>query len=134
MYPLRCVLLLLVLGLPLAAHAGPAFDATPERSTDGGFALSWEADGAVALEQASGPDHADARIIYTGHDASTVISGLPDGEYRFRLRASDADDWSDTATVRVEHHSLARAFGFFVLGGGVFLVLIVAILRGRPRG
>ncbi|WP_026279652.1 fibronectin type III domain-containing protein [Thioalkalivibrio sp. ALJ16] len=127
-------LLLALLWLPLAVQAAPAFDAPPERSTDGGFTLSWEAAGAVALEQAAGPDHGDARIIYEGHDTSTVVSGLPDGEYRFRLRASDADDWSDTATVRVEHHSLARAFGFFVLGGVVFLVLIVAILRGRPRG
>lgn len=119
--------------LPLVAGAQPAFDAPPERSTDGGFTLAWEADAAVVLEQASGPDHADARVVYQGGDTSTVISGLPDGEYRFRLRAADADAWADQTTVTVEHHSLARAFGFFVVGAIVFLVLIGAILRGRPR-
>ncbi|WP_017943110.1 MULTISPECIES: hypothetical protein [unclassified Thioalkalivibrio] len=119
--------------LPLALSAQPAFDAPPERSTDGGFTLSWEAEDAVVLERATGPDHEDVRIVYEGGDASTVVSGLPDGEYRFRLRAADADTWADEATVVVEHHSLARAFGFFAVGAVVFLVLIGAILRGRPR-
>lgn len=126
-------LLVLLLSSPLVASATPAFDAPPERSTDGGFTLSWEADTAVVLEQATGPDHADARVIYEGGDSSTVISGLPDGDYRFRLRAAEAHDWADQATVTVAHHSLARAFGFFAVGAVVFLVLIGAILRGRPR-
>ncbi|MGM0552396.1 MAG: hypothetical protein ACQETK_01085 [Pseudomonadota bacterium] len=126
-------LLPLLFCLPLAAGAQPAFDASPERSTDGGFTLAWEADGSVVLEQATGPDHGDARIRYEGGDTSTVISGLPDGEYRFRLRAAEADTWADEATVVVEHHSLTRAFGFFAVGAVVFLGLIGAILRGRPR-
>ncbi|WP_018948343.1 hypothetical protein [Thioalkalivibrio sp. ALMg11] len=128
-------LLPFLLCLPLAAGAQPTFDAPPERSTDGGFTLAWEADAPVVLEQASGPDHANARILYEGGDTSTVISGLPDGDYRFRLRAADADaeQWADQATVTVKHHSLARAFGFFAVGAVVFLVLIGAILRGRPR-
>ncbi|WP_018142355.1 hypothetical protein [Thioalkalivibrio sp. ALJ7] len=130
---LMFILLLPLLWSPLVASATPAFDAPPERSTDGGFTLNWETDTAVVLEQATGPDHADARIIYEGSDTSTVISGLSDGEYRFRLRAAEADDWADQATVTVEHHSLARAFGFFAVGAIVFLVLIGAILRGRPR-
>lgn len=119
--------------MPLALSAQPVFDAPPERSTDGGFTLAWEADNAVVLEQATAPGHEDARVLYQGGDSSTVISGLPDGEYRFRLRAAEADAWADQTTVVVEHHSLARAFGFFTVGAIVFLVLIGAILRGRPR-
>ncbi len=126
-------LLPLLFCLPLAAGAQPAFDMPPERSTAGGFTLAWEAEEPVVLEQATGPDHGDTRILYQGGDTSTVISGLPDGEYRFRLRAADADTWADEATVVVEHHSLARAFGFFAVGAVVFLGLIGAILRGRPR-
>lgn len=130
-----------VLALALVLLAGPAlaeprFDDPPEHSADGGFTLHWEAAGAIALERASGPDFDDARIVYEGGDSSRVISGLPDGDYRFRLRAADADEdaWSDTIRVEVEHHSLARAFGFFATGAVVFLVLIVALLRGRSRG
>jgi len=135
MHGIRRQLLTLALALLTAAPAAaaPAFVDPPQASTDGGFTLSWEADTPVQLEQATGPAHADPRIIYEGGDTSTVISGLPDGEYRFRLRAADADAWADEARVRVEHHSLARAFGFFAVGGLVFLVLIVAILRGRTR-
>lgn len=131
--PLSRYLLLLLCLLPMVAGSAPAFDAPPERSTDGGFTLAWEADAAVQLEQASVADEADARILYQGHDTSTVVSGLPDGEYRFRLRAVGADQWSDVATVTVEHHCLARAFGFFAVGAVVFLVLIATIVRGSVR-
>ncbi|WP_018175089.1 MULTISPECIES: hypothetical protein [unclassified Thioalkalivibrio] len=124
---------LLLLLLPLVVLAEPRFDDPPTDSRDGGLTLEWNAEGPVELEQASGPDFDDARVIYRGGDTSSVISGLPDGEYRFRLRADGADDWADEARIDVAHHSLARAFGFFALGGVVFLVLIVAILRGRPR-
>ncbi|MBS3799958.1 MAG: fibronectin type III domain-containing protein [Thioalkalivibrio sp.] len=125
--------LLILLCLPMVAGGAPAFDAPPERSTDGGFTLAWEADEPVQLEQASGPDYANARIVYQGRDTSTVVSGLPDGEYRFRLRAAGADQWSDVATITVEHHSLGRAFGFFAVGAVVFLVLIATIVRGSVR-
>ncbi|ADC70543.1 conserved hypothetical protein [Thioalkalivibrio sp. K90mix] len=124
---------LLLLLLPLVVLAEPRFDDPPTDSRDGGLTLEWNAEGPVELEQASGPDFDDARVIYRGGDTSSVVSGLPDGEYRFRLRADGADDWADEARIDVAHHSLARAFGFFALGGVVFLVLIVAILRGRPR-
>ena len=127
------LILALVLLPALPGAAAPAFVDPPEVSTDGGFTLAWDAEAPVQLEQASGPDHADARIIYEGSDTSTVISGLPDGEYRFRLRAVESEEWADEARVHVEHHSLARAFGFFVVGGLVFLVLIIAILRGGAR-
>ncbi len=133
--PVRFLLLVLALVLLAGpALAEPRFDDPPEHSADGGFTLHWEAPGAVVLERASGPDFDDARVIYEGGDTSSVISGLPDGEYRFRLRVADADAWSDRITVEVEHHSLARAFGFFAVGAAVFLVLIFALLRGRPRG
>ncbi|OOC09785.1 MULTISPECIES: hypothetical protein [Thioalkalivibrio] len=130
------VLALALVLLAAPALAEPRFDDPPEHSADGGFTLHWEAPGAVVLERASGPDFDDAGVIYEGGDTSRVISGLPDGEYRFRLRAADADEdaWSDRITVVVEHHGLARAFGFFAVGGAVFLVLIVVLLRGRPRG
>ena len=131
--PLSRYLLMLLGLLPMLAGAAPAFDAPPERSTDGGFTLAWEADEPVQLEQASGPDYADARILYRGRDTSTVVSGLPDGEYRFRLRAAGANEWSDVATVTVEHHSLGRAFSFFAVGAVVFLVLIGTIVRGSVR-
>lgn len=125
----------LTAGLVLAVGAAGAatFDDPPEHTRDGTLVLSWEADQTVELELASTPDYADARILYAGGDRSSVVTGLADGEYRFRLRPEGADTWTDTARVTVEHHSLSRAFGFFAVGGLVFLALIAAILRGRVR-
>jgi hypothetical protein len=125
---------LLALVLLLAAGTGlaqPAFESPPARDSAGFFSLSWSGAERFELEQATAPDHVDARIIYRGGDTATTISGLPDGAYRFRIRADGNDTWSDEAVVGVEHHPLSRAFLFFALGAGVFLVLVLAIARGR---
>ena len=111
--------------------AKPAFDSPPERDSAGFFTLDWSGAERFELEQATGPDHADARIIYRGSDTSTTISGLSDNSYRFRIRAEGAESWSDAAVVVVEHHALSRAFLFFALGAAVFVVLLLAIARGR---
>lgn len=111
--------------------AEPAFDSPPERDSAGFFTLDWSGAARFELEQATGPDHADARIIYRGSDTSTTISGLSDNSYRFRIRAEGAEAWSDAAVVVVEHHALSRAFLFFALGAAVFVVLLLAIARGR---
>lgn len=128
---LWCLLLLAGLALPAQGTAGPAFDSRPERDAAGFFSLNWEGAERFELEQASGPDHEDARIIYRGSDTSTTVSGLPDGEYRFRIREEGAEEWADETTVVVEHHPLSRAFLFFALGAALFVVLILAIARGR---
>jgi hypothetical protein len=125
---------LLALVLLFATGAGlaePTFESPPGRDGAGFFSLSWSGAGRFELEQATGPDHADARIIYRGSDTATTISGLRDGEYRFRIRAESDSAWSDEAVVVVEHHALSRALLFFALGAGVFLVLVLAIARGR---
>jgi len=123
-----CLLWLAPVGI---VAASVAFGTTPERDSAGFFTLDWTGAERFELEQATGPAHEDARIIYRGSDTSTLISGLPDGEYRFRIRASGDAAWSDEAVVVVEHHGLGRAFLFFVLGAGVFTVLLLAIAGGR---
>ena len=113
------------------AAASVAFGATPERDSAGFFTLEWHGAERYELEQATGPRHEDARILYRGSDSSALISGLPDGEYRFRIRAQGDAAWSDSTVVVVEHHGLGRAFLFFLLGASVFTVLILAIAAGR---
>lgn len=111
--------------------AEPVFVSPPTYDRAGFFGLEWEGAEPVELEQATAPGYQDARILYRGSDTRTTISGLPDGEYRFRIREAGASEWSDEAVVVVEHHGLGRAFGFFALGAGLFLVLILAIANGR---
>lgn len=129
---LALVLLLLLWFLPGGTSLAEAtFDSPPERDSAGFFRLDWSGADRFELEQATGPDHADARVIYRGSDTSTTISGLSDNTYRFRLRAEGAETWSDEVIVVVEHHALSRAFLFFALGAAVFIVLLLAIARGR---
>jgi hypothetical protein len=111
--------------------ASVTFGAAPARDSAGFFTLDWSGAERYEVEQATGPAHEDARIIYRGSDTSTLISGLSNGEYRFRIRASGKAAWSDEAVVIVEHHGLGRAFLFFLLGAGLFVVLILAIAGGR---
>ncbi len=111
--------------------AKPVFVSPPTYDRAGFFGLEWEGAEQVELEQATAPEHQDARILYRGSDTRTTISGLADGEYRFRIREAGAHQWNDEAVVVVEHHGLGRAFGFFALGAGLFLVLILAIANGR---
>jgi hypothetical protein len=130
--PLFWPLLVLVWLAPMnPGIAGPVFGSHPERDAAGFFSLDWNGAERFELEQASGPGYEDARIIYRGSDTSTTLSGLPDGEYRFRIREEGAPNWADETVVEVEHHSLGRAFLFFALGAAVFLVLILAIAQGR---
>ncbi|MFN4262967.1 MAG: hypothetical protein ACK4IT_04955 [Thioalkalivibrionaceae bacterium] len=139
----------------------PRFSGLPERDQGGFFTVGWVADGAVEVEwtpppaaahepieglsdrvagdagyrSVSAAENRDAAfvLLYRGGDEATTLSGLVNGEYRFRLRAQGSDVWSDEAVVTVEHHSLARAFGFFVVGASVFVVLIVSIAVGIRR-
>ncbi|ACL71278.1 hypothetical protein [Thioalkalivibrio sulfidiphilus] len=134
----RRVLLLLwclsLLAAP-AALAAPDLRASPERATDGVYRLSWEADGAARfeLQESDGAHFNPARTLYTGADTASVITGRPDGEYFYRVRVlgeSGPGPWSEPLQVTVQHHSLARALQFFVVGALVFAVLLAVIIRG----
>ncbi len=74
------------------------------------------------------------QTVYEGPDRASTLSGLPDGAYRFRLRpAGNGDAWSSPLRVRVAHHSLSRAFGFFGLGAAVFGILLLLLAAARRK-
>lgn len=123
-----------LLALP-PAMAAPDLRASPERATDGVYRLSWEAHGAprFELQESDGADFNPARPVYTGSDTASVITGKPDGAYFYRVRVlgeSGPGPWSEPLQVTVQHHSLARALQFFVVGALVFAVLLAVIVRG----
>ena len=121
----------------------------PELATDtqlataGYYQLSWHLgmDGAslkkpiFLLQQSSDQQFENAKTIYRGSDLSTVISGMPNGKYFYRLRLdNNANEthlaaWGDTVIVEVKHHSLTKAILFFSAGALVFLIALIFILR-----
>jgi uncharacterized membrane protein YdcZ (DUF606 family) len=43
----------------------------------------------------------------------------------------DGSSIGKTVTITVEHHPLATAFNFFLVGAIVFIFILVAIIRGN---
>lgn len=120
--------------LPAAGQAALSADRTV--STDGVVKLSWAQDGRqVLLQRAHEPTFRSPRTVYRGTDSASLRTGLPDGDYFFRLRSAGAPEqaWSEPLTVQVRHHGAARTWGLFGLGAVVFLSIIGVILTGSAR-
>jgi len=120
--------------------AAPVLNSSVQLSTAGYFRLSWsiEQDQDASstqyeLQQAGNREFTSYSTIYTGADMATVISGLPDRLYFYRVRVNGSNDWSDPVEVEVKHHSLTRAFGFFVLGALMFVTMLVVLIKGARR-
>jgi hypothetical protein len=121
----------------------PVFETDSSNFTNSGsIKLSWysgheegiDRETEYELQRATKPDHSDAKTYYRGPDLATYISGLADGRYYFRIREVAGElpqsDWSTTVEVAVEHHSLNLALTLFGIGGLVFILTLIVVLRG----
>ena len=126
-------------GLPLAlANEAPRLASDSAVSTAGFFQLTWSGPEAAEYElvEAGSADFAPATVRYRGPDLATVVSGKPDGDYHYRIRAwvdGTPSAWSEDVQVSVQHHPLARALTVLALGALVFAAILVVILRGEAR-
>jgi hypothetical protein len=133
---LHLLALCLVAGFLTAgvSHAGdlPQLESDTPLSTAGYFQLTWQSEqlGSFELQQALNADFSDALTLYTGHDTATVLSGLADGIFFYRVRHENETNWSQTVKVEVQHHPLTRAFGFFTLGAVMFFATLVVLIKG----
>jgi hypothetical protein len=121
--------------LPVVAVSA-VLNADRQLSTDGVVQLNWSEDGRpVLLQRAVGPDLTAYRTLYRGTDSASLRTGLPDGDYSFRLRPLDRDGqpWSAPVQVRVRHHDAVRTWGLFGVGATVFLATLGLILWGCAR-
>ena len=122
----------------------PQFDSPAEQvSTAGHVRLAWQvpatADGeklAFELQKASNPAFGEAKTVYVGPDRASFLSGLPDGEYHFRVRtklSGRVSDWSAPVVVRVQHQSLDLAFTLLGLGAIVVIATIGVVVLGNRQ-
>ena len=129
------ILLLTCLTVPGWTAASTTLNVNSHLATAGYFQLDWTVSDnllkqEVELQQAGNADFSDARSIYRGRDSATIISGLSDGEYFYRIKSQAESGWSETVMVKVEHHSLSKAFIFFALGAAMFIALLIVLMRG----
>lgn len=129
---------------PVAANEAINLRSDTQIATAGYYQLSWDWPAATpdtyfVLDETSKKDGEAMphEIIYSGPNLASVISGKPDGVYVYTIRAMDAQQnilaRSEEIEVTVEHHSLARAVVFFVIGLIVFVAILLVIMRGALR-
>lgn len=121
----------------------PKFDSSvPEYTKSGFFKLSWaienKKDVIFRVIESQDPAFENYKVKYEGPDLATFVSGLPDGEYYYRVRAISGEsswksDWSKTLNVTVEHHSLRLAMTLMVIGAVVFISTVGLILYGNTK-
>jgi len=149
-HPAVAALLLLTFLIPSARpsaaqhspSAPPVLNGGTDQQTvkEGYYTLRWEHEQPglyFVVEESRSPEFVDTEVVYEGPDLATFLSGEPNGELFYRVRArpptgGDADwsPWSDTHQVIVAHHALSRAFTFLGVGAFVFLATVVLIIAG----
>lgn len=120
---------------PVLWAAENPLTASAEVSNEGYFVLNWDtslSDSPLVLEQSTSPAFDSVITREVAAAGATTITGLADGEYYFRLRSEDRV-LSDPVMITVEHHSLARAGTFFLIGACLFGLLITTIFTGNRR-
>jgi hypothetical protein len=121
----------LALSLVASSSLAEGLEVSPAVSHDGVYKLEWPSGAEGVLEEAESPAFEAPRVVYSGADHATTLSGRPDGTWYYRLRPAGAASGAlDFVRVRVEHHSLPRALGFFFVGLIVFLATIALVVRG----
>jgi phosphodiesterase/alkaline phosphatase D-like protein len=132
---------------PSSARAAPADRPSLSLSGDphaGFVTIEWSApepgnaETAAAVEfelqEARDETFSEARVRYRGTHKSSVLSGLRDGAYFYRVRFRTGGDWSvwsQTRSFEVSHHSIGLAAALFGLGGFVFFATLLFLLRMR---
>lgn len=116
-------------------QAAPELSTADPAPTAGYFELSWGEklpQGSI-LQQSLSPDFAGAREWQVAGSESFSMSGLSNGEYFYRLQSAADQSWSNTISVKVQHHSLVKAWLFFGVGAALFLYLVFYIFSSRHK-
>ena len=125
-------MLVLTSGSLCAADITLEFDTS--LSSEGYFVLNWttapDAVAPVVIQQSLDAGFGAPVNIDVPANGAITLTGFDNGTYYIRAQQAGAAD-SDTVVVEVAHHSLSRAFGFFLTGLILFQILTVTIIRGN---
>lgn len=109
----------------------------------GSFALKWTSpENPVStrfeLQQGTQRNFSSPRVIYAGPDRGTYISGLPNGDFFYRVRAVNAQEpeksqWSPPVHRSVQHPPLTFALSLMGVGAIVLISTISMIAVGAQK-
>lgn len=135
-------------GGPAGSVPVPEFRNPPEGPVSAGYlTLEWSLPGErtslpegmkFVLEEDTRREFSAPHQRFQGRDLASFVSGLPNGEYWFRVRVVEegggrAGAWSEPVKVVVEHHSLNKALIIMGIGAVVFLATVILILVGNAK-
>lgn len=115
-------------------------DARKTQSADGTISLKWAApsEGAkVEVQQSPSPSFANPVSRYSGAETGSVLTGLAEGAYFFRIREVDSKGlsgpWSEPFEVQVAFMERGKVVWLLVSGGIIVLVTAGAVFLGHFR-
>jgi hypothetical protein len=105
-------------------------------STEGFITISWMKIQSSPMQLQLASDSSFMQLLQKIdliNQSSIHLSGLKNGKYYVRLLGDDARQMSDVVSFQVEHHQLADALKFFVLGAALFIALVAVLIRLSAR-
>ncbi len=88
------------------------------------------------LQQSGDPTFKNHKSLYEGPDLASFVSGLPDGNYFYRVGVKQDErvtSWSENLHLEVKHHSRNLAMLLFFLGTIIFLSTVAVIVVGNRK-
>lgn len=136
--PYVCLLLCLaalLLSFPAAAETALLELEANGNSSAGHVRLSWaggETGTSYELQQANDVAFGKPEVRYQGQQTASVISGLPDGEFYFRVRRLGQDGvpgpWSSVVRFAVTHYKLGFALTLLAIGAVIFVATVCFLI------
>jgi len=123
----------------------PVLTSDTQLASAGYYQLSWQPgtvgasnkNSSYELQQSVDKSFKIIKSLYIGPDHASVISGMSNGQYFYRVRKVYVDRsssaWSNAVMVSVQHHSLYKAWAFFFAGAVVFLFTLFFIVFASKR-
>lgn len=120
--------------------------ASQNLSETGYFTLNWEIknkpqeenkSALFELQSSQSQDFSNATILYQGTQKHRFISGLLDGNYFYRIKATfpqnDHEHFilSEIQKIEVKHHSLDFALYLLMIGAIIFSLIVFMIWHGN---
>lgn len=113
---------------------------------EGKAALAWEMEGVkprenevaveFELQEAPTAKFENPEVRYQGPDAATYVSGLPEGDFFYRVRAIQdglTGPWSKPITVRVKYVRFDLVLTLLASGAVVFVATVLTVSLGHRR-
>ncbi len=136
------IVVIMSINKSFAAEVDFVGDLTQETTT-GYSLLKWklhenatEMQKQFVLQQSNSPQFNNAKTIYKGPDMASFVSGLPNGDYFYRVginKDGGVTNWSKGLHLEVKHHSRNLAMLLFFLGTIIFISTVAVIIVGNRK-